>query len=232
MKSAFVLGSTLILASPLASAQEWDWSVTPYLWASGISGDANIGPVAADLDVNFGDIVDVLDGAALLHVEAQKDGQGYFGDLVYLAVEADHDRARTELDTTIVELGHLRRASRIGIEFGIRYWDFDLEIDPTTTLPVPTAQGDADWIDGFVGIRTVRELNDKWNFTTRANIGAGGTDFTYGVGVIFGRELNSGSQFVAGLKLLDIDYEDTTDNGRPFALDLMFFGGTIGYMFD
>jgi hypothetical protein len=78
----------------------------------------------------------------------------------------------------------------------------------------------------------VRELSDKWNLTTRANIGAGGADFTYGVGVIFGREMTSGSQFVAGLKLLDVDYDDTTANGRPFALDTMFVGATIGYMFD
>jgi len=224
-----LLGTTLILAAPLANAQEWDWSLTPYLWATSIDGDAGVGPIQADLSVDFGDILDVMKGAALVHVEAQKDGQGYFGDLVYLSVEADHDRVRTELDTTIVEFGHLRRASRIGIEFGIRYWDLDLEIDPTT---LPTAQGESDWVDGFVGIRSVREINDKWNLTTRANIGAGGADFTYGVGVIFGREIGSSGQFVAGVKLLDIDYEDTTANGRPFTLDSMFVGATIGYMFD
>jgi hypothetical protein len=232
MKSALVLGSTLFLAAPLATAQEWDWSVTPYLWAAYIKGDAGVGPVQTDLSVDFGELVDVLDGAALLHVEAQTDDAGYFGDLVYMSVETDGGRATTELDTTIVELGYLRKTSPIGLEFGIRYWDFDLEIDPATTLPVPTAQGESDWFDGFVGVRDVRELNDKWNLTTRVNIGAGGSDFTYGVGVVFGRELSSGSQFVAGLKLLDIDYDETTDNGRPFTLDSMFVGGTIGYMFD
>jgi hypothetical protein len=230
MNSKLLLGTTLVLAAPLANAQQWDWSLTPYLWASGIDGDTSVGPIQADLSVDFGDIVDVLDGAALVHVEAQSETHGYFGDLVYLATEIDEGgRTRTELDTTIVELGYLRKTSRIGMEFGIRYWDFDLEIDPTT---LPTAQGESDWVDGFVGIRSVRELSDKWNLTTRANIGAGGADFTYGVGVIFGREIGSSGQFVAGVKLLDIDYEDTTANGRPFTLDSMFVGATIGYMFD
>jgi hypothetical protein len=178
--------------------------------------------------VDFGDILDVMSGAALMHVEAQKGDQGYFGDLVYLATEVDQDRVRSELDTTIVELGYLRKTSQIGLEFGVRYWDFDLEIDPTT---LPTAQGEADWVDAFAGVRHVHELSDKWNLTTRANIGTGGADFTYGVGVIFGREIGS-DQFVAGVKLLDIDYEDTTANGRPFTLDMMFVGATIGYMFD
>jgi hypothetical protein len=235
MKLKLLLGAALLLATPLASAQEWDWSVTPYLWASGIEGDAGVGPIQGDLSVSFGDIVDVLSGAALLHVEAKTETQGYFGDLVYLSVKPDPKTTSTggstqaELDTTIVELGYLRQTSRIGLEFGIRYWDFDLEIDPTT---LPTVQGESDWVDGFVGIRTVREINDKWTFTTRANVGAGGTDFTYGIGLVFGRKLESGSQFVVGLKLLDIDYDDTTANGRPFSLDTMFVGGTIGYSFD
>lgn len=232
MKLKLLLGATLIMAAPHANAQEWAWSLTPYLWASGIDGDAGVGPVQADLSVNFGDIVDVLSGAALMHVEAQTDDQGYFGDLVYLATETDEDRAKIELDTTIVELGYLRKTSRIGLEFGIRYWDFDLEIDPTTTLPVATAQGESDWVDGFIGVRHVHEINDKWNLTTRANIGTGGADFTYGIGVVFGREMGSSGQFVVGVKLVDIDYDDTTANGRPFTLDTMFLGGTIGYMFD
>jgi hypothetical protein len=229
MKSKLLLGSTLLLAAPLASAQEWDWSLTPYVWATSIQGDARVGPVTANLDADFGDILDVMDGAALVHVEAQKGDKGYFGDLVYLATEMDHGTTRAELDTTIIELGYLLRSSRIGLEFGIRYWDFDLEIDPAN---IATQQGESDWVDGFVGFRSVRELSDKWNLTTRVNIGAGGTDFSYGVGVIFGREMTSGSQFVAGLKLLDVDYDDTNANGRLFALDTMFVGATIGYMFD
>jgi hypothetical protein len=235
MKSKLLLWSTLLLTAPLADAQEWDWSVTPYLWAAGIDGDAGLGSIQTDVSADFSDLVDVLAGAALVHVEAQRDDYGFFGDLVYLALESDPEtasvggRVEAEFDTTILELGYLRQTSRVGLELGIRYWDFELTLQPTT---LPTAQGDSDWVDGFVGIRTSRELNDKWNFTTRANLGAGGTDFTYGVDVTFGREFGSGSQFVFGLKLLDIDYEDNTSNGTPIRLDTLFVGGTIGYMFD
>ena len=235
MYSKLLLGSALILAAPLANAQDYDWSVTPYLWAAGIDGDVGLGPIETDASVDFSDLVDVLAGAALVHLEAQRDGYGFFGDLVYLSLEPDPETAnvggRTEaqFDTTIVELGYLRKGSRAGLELGIRYWDFELELQPTT---LPTINRDTDWVDGFVGVRTSREINDKWNFTTRANIGAGGTDFTYGIDLTFGRELESGSQFVFGLKLLDIDYEDANVNGIPFSLDTMFLGGTIGYMFD
>jgi len=235
MYSRLLLGSTLILAAPLAKAQDYDWSVTPYLWAAGIEGDSALGPIHSDVSVDFSDLVDVLAGAALVHVEAQREGYGFFGDLVYLSLEPDPEtenvggQIQTQADTTIVEAGYLRKGSRVDLEVGVRYWDFELELQPTT---LPTINRDTDWVDGFVGVRNTRELSDKWNLTTRANIGGGGTSFTYGIGLTFGRELESGSQFVFGLKLLDIDYQKSSVNGVPFSLDTMFLGGTIGYMFD
>jgi hypothetical protein len=235
MYSKLFLGSTLILAAPLATAQEWDWSVTPYLWAIGIEGDAGLGPIQTDVSASFSELADVLAGAALVHVEVQNDDYGYFGDVAYMSLEPDPKtgnvggQIETQLDTLIVEMGYLRKGSRAGLEFGIRYLDFDMELRPTT---LPTVQRETDWVDGFVGVRTTYELNDKWNFTTRANIGAGGSDLTYNIGLTFGRELESGSQFVAGFKLLDIDYADASVDGIPFSLDTMFLGGTIGYMFD
>jgi hypothetical protein len=235
MYSKVLLGSTLIMAAPLASAQDWDWSFTPYLWAAGIEGDTGLGPIQTDISVDFADLADVLAGALLLHVEAQQDTYGLFGDLVFLSLEPDPEpanvggRTQTQLDSTIVEAGYLKKSSRVGLELGIRYWDFELELQPTT---LPSVERSQDWIDGFVGLRTSREINDKWNWTTRANIGAGGADLTFGVDLTFGREFSSGSQFVVGFKLLDIDYEEPSASGVPFLLDTMFLGGTIGYSFD
>jgi hypothetical protein len=235
MYSKLLLGSTLLLATPLAKAQDYDWSVTPYLWGIGIEGDAGLGPIQADLSVSFSDIADMLDGAALVHLEAQREGYGFFGDLAYMSLEPDPETANVggqtavQFDTTVIELGYVRKGSRAGLELGVRYLDLDLELRPTT---LPAVSRGTDWVDGFVGVRTSRELNDKWNFTTRANIGAGGADFTYGIELTFGRELESGSQFVAGFKLLDIDYQDSSVNGIPLSVDTMFLGGTIGYMFD
>jgi hypothetical protein len=86
-------------------------------------------------------------------------------------------------------------------------------------------------VDGYVGVRFSREINDKWNWVTRANLGAGGSDLAIGFDTTFGRELGSG-QLVFGLKLLDIDYEEPSANGIPFVMDTMFIGATIGYAFD
>ena len=123
----------------------------------------------------------------------------------------------------------MRNLSQAGLELGIRYWDLDLELHPTT---LPSVERGQDWVDGFVGARFTREVSDAWNWTTRLNVGAGGTDFTFGFSTMFGRELGTGSRFMLGLKLLDVDYEEPAANGIPFVLDTMFFGATICYMFD
>ena len=68
--AAFVAAS-LIASS--ASAQGLDWRVTPYIWGTAIEGDLGLGPVRRDVDLEFSDILNVLSGALLMHVEGQKD---------------------------------------------------------------------------------------------------------------------------------------------------------------
>ena len=232
MYRKIVISSILVLAAPLARAQDWDWAVAPYLWSAGIDGKVGLGPLQTDIDVDFSDLVDVLAGAALIHVEAQRGDIGLFGDLVFLALESDADsgssRVEVEFDTTIVELGYLGKLSGVGVEFGIRYWDFDLEIQPTNLAGLERNQ---DWFDGFVGVRFDREINANWSWITRANVGAGGSDLSFGVDTTFGRKLGPG-QLVFGLKLLDVDYEVPSARGIPFRMDTMFLGATVGYAFD
>ena len=218
-----------------AAAQEWDWQIAPYLWSAGISGDSTLGPLTSDIDISFSDIVDVLEGAALLHVEGGTEKHGVFGDVAWLSLELDDEvttagaAAEVQFDTTILELRYELRLQEIGVEFGVRYWDFELEINPALVAAIERKQ---DWTDGFVGVRRTSPLGDNWSWTGRLNVGAGGSDFTYGLGVSFGRAFSSGNQFVVGIKALDIDYEEASVRGIPFRLDALFLGATIGYLFD
>lgn len=225
---------TVVWASE-AAGQEWNWQIAPYVWTAGISGDATLGSVSTDVDINFSDIVDVLEGGALLHVEGGNDNHGVFGDIVWLSLELDDEvtsagaAAEVQFDTTILEFGYLRKLQGIGVEFGVRYWDLELEINP---VPIPAIERGQDWIDGFVGIRRTSPLGDNWSWTGRLNVGAGGSDFTFGLGVNFARAFDSGNQFILGIKVVDIDYEEASVRGIRFEVDTLFLGATIGYLFD
>lgn len=227
---------TAALVASFASAQEgWDWRVTPYLWGLGIDGDIALGPVSRPVDVEFSDVVNVLSGAALLHVEAQNGEHVLFGDLNWLQVEPEDEIAtiggvaEAEMDSTIIELGYARDSDGIGFEAGLRYWDLDIEIDPA--LAAGIMRGDT-WVDGFGGFRHTRDLGSSWTMRTRANLGAGGSDFSLGLEIDFARELERGNAIVAGVKFIDIDYEKSSVRGIPFVLDTTFFGATVGFTFD
>jgi len=224
-----------LAATSSAFAQEWDWKVAPYLWASGIEGDAALGALARDVDVEFSDLLNVVAGAALLHVEGSNGDNGVFGDLVWMSLEPEDEIAtiggetEANFDTTIVELGYVRVLDNISLELGVRYWDLELELDPALLAAVK--RGD-DWVDGFVGFRRSSALGDKWSSTTSFNVGAGGSDFTWALNLVYSRELSGGNRFATGLKVLDIDYENDSVNGFPFRQDLTFLGATVGYVFD
>ena len=227
---------TAALVASSASAQEgWDWRVTPDLWGLGIDGDIALGPVGRDVSVEFGDVLDVLSGTALMHVEAQKGEHILFGDLNWLQVEPEDEIAtiggvaEAEMDSTIVELGYARDSDGIGFEAGLRYWDFDIEIDPA--LAAGIVRGDS-WVDVFGGFRHRRDLNQKWSMTTRGNLGAGGADLSIGLQIDFARELERGNAILVGVKFIDIDYEKDNVRGIPFLLDATFFGATVGFTFD
>jgi len=138
-----VLLITLFLtmtSSQNAVAEEGDWKVTPYLRASGIKGDAQIGSVIADVDVSFSDVVDVLAGGALVHVEAHNEQHLISADLVYLALETDASfpvvggGIEVDMDTLILEGSYVFKRSTengySGFEVGARYWDFELKLTP------------------------------------------------------------------------------------------------------
>jgi hypothetical protein len=218
-----------------AFAQDWDWKVAPYLWAAGIEGDVALGPIARDVDVEFSDLLHVLAGAALVHVEGTKGEDTVFGDLVWMSLEPEDEIAtiggvtEASFDTLILEAGYVRELSRFGLELGVRYWDFELELDPALLAAV---QRDDAWVDGFIGIRRNSEIGDKWTSTTSFDIGAGGSDFTWAFDLVYSLELKGGNRFATGFKVLDIDYEDDSVNGQLFRQDLTFLGATVGYVFD
>jgi hypothetical protein len=225
---------TVSLAWP-AAAQDLDWRLTPYLWGTSIDGEIGLGNVRRDVDLEFSDILNVLSGAALMHVEAQAGDHIAFGDLAWFAVEPEEELAtiggvaEAELDATILELGYARAAERLGFEVGLRYWDIDAEIDPA--LAAGIRRGDS-WVDAFGGIRSTRELGQAWDVTTRINLGAGGSDLNIGIQMDFARELEGGNAIVAGFRLIDLDYEEDNVRGVPLVVDLTFVGATFGFMFD
>jgi hypothetical protein len=68
----------------LVTEQGWTFSVAPYFWAAGLSGEVGqFGLPPVDVDASFGDIVDHLDFGAMAIGEARYGRYSIFGDIMY-----------------------------------------------------------------------------------------------------------------------------------------------------
>ena len=233
-RSAIIVIVTIFLATP-ASAQQWDWKLTPYLWAAGLDGSATVGPVRGDVSVDFSDVLDILRGGALLRLEAQADRHGIYGDLVYLRLKEKNARdtiggsLELKLDAVIAEGAYFYRVgSRYALELGVRYWDFETTLRPALLPEVKRAN---DFVDGFIGFRSEFDITDQWDLLFRGNVGGGGSDFSAGLQIDFRRRFANGNTLDIGYRALDIDYENG-EGLRAVGLDLSMHGLAVGYTFD
>ena len=228
----------LISLAPLfvqapAFAEDWEWSLTPYLWAAGIDGRAGVGPLDADISMDFGDIVDVLRGAGMLRLEASDGKHGVFGDLLYMRLKEEDARdtiggkLTVQLDATIAEGAYFHHWNdTYALELGARFWAVDTKLRPALIEPFESSR---DWTDGFIGFRADSEISDTWSWLFRANIGSGGSDYSAGLQLDFRRGFANGNSLDIGLRVLDVEFEKSS--GRRTELDLSFQGLTVGYTF-
>ena len=88
------LGLFLLVLSPgLALAQsgtnapsdDWEFALTPFLWAPGMDGTVGLAGQEADFDVSAKDLIDSLDFGFMTNFEARKSRWSFpvdaFGDL-------------------------------------------------------------------------------------------------------------------------------------------------------
>jgi len=70
---AAIVWALLLLATPAAAADEWEFSVTPYIWGTAIEGDVGAKGHTADVSASFSDILKDLNAGIMGTVEARND---------------------------------------------------------------------------------------------------------------------------------------------------------------
>jgi hypothetical protein len=245
------LVTAALLAMPVAAiADDWNWSVTPYVWAAGITADVAINDQEVlGGEVDFSDLLDDTDGAFMLHVEARRDRIGVFGDLVYtdlgkeprfydalgLTIEAEADP-----ETTIVDLGGVYYpggdGAGFGVHYGIRLLDVDQEIDIFAPGGVAADRRIVDvsetFLDGLVGLRYTSEFADNWTFAISGDVSTGDTDSTWSAQAVFGYKVGSSdqNQIRFGYRYLAIELEQD-DRLAEVETDIAMSGPMVGFTF-
>lgn len=233
-----------VFAIAPATADEWTFSVEPYVLAASIEGDAGIGRInGAEVDVDFSTILETLDMAAMIHFEAHSDnGWGFAIDYGFMDLSDDVFGSRGGVVDARLRQGTLEgllirqsRNQRSGLEYfaGFRWWDNDVDVivDPAVLPGDLERKVDASWVDLIVGVRWTRAINDRWQMQLRGDIGGFGVKSDFTSALAAGALYSFSDRYALDLqyKALWVDFEDGT-SGQPgfFSYDTVTHGPIVG----
>lgn len=242
--TAFALaGSMSAFAQQAAttSADTWQFTVTPYLWTAGQSGSTRIGTVVPEqnVDATFSDILSNLEFGAMAEFEARKDRWGILADAFYIQLSHTSDpllggdlgQARLQATNTLAEVAGAYRAwendrAFLDVLLGVRYFHLsaNIQLYPSKLLPAGRYESNSvDWTDGFVGIRSKWNFAEKWSVLGYADVGTGGSEYSYQFIGGLGWNISKTFEVDLGYRLLQEDYSKT-----DFLYDMRTAGPYLG----
>lgn len=250
--SCFLLLSIALLASPGASAADGDWQyrLTPYLWATGIDGKLAHEGLAQTFrpSASFSDVLDHLDAAGMIAFEANRGSIGVFMDLIDVRlsetlqvplVQGNRLPIDTRVESTTALLAFQYRLreygqNRLDILAGIRYWStetrFRYQIPAQTYppgYPIPQSYNRSEresWVDGQVGVKGNYNFGNGFHVGGWAMIGAGGADLATDLMLALGYYLSERTALLLGYRRLAADFSTS----RGFEFDVTMHGPGLG----
>jgi hypothetical protein len=228
------------LAQSSTAAPPWVNTVELYLMGPSLDGSVGLGPADGDVDVDAGSVFDALDGAFLGTYIGEAERWGVLVDLAYMDLKEDGRGPQGVVDyevnvkQTIVGLvGLYRLTDTLQFTFGGRYMD----VTNRLTLAGPNrelaARASESWFDPTIGLRYVAPLGEKWVFNGAADIGGAGvgSDLTWYWSANIAYRMTPRTQFYAGYRYIDFDYEDGEGRDR-FKFDMAQHGPLAGFRFE
>ncbi|MBI4831467.1 MAG: hypothetical protein HY801_07915, partial [Candidatus Lindowbacteria bacterium] len=211
---------------------------------------------SSEVDASFSDILDHLDLAVQVHLEARNGKWGLFLDPTYMKLSGDEDVSSARgvfgadvevtAETWLVEFGGFYRVGEwpvgddatrslvFDVLAGGRYFYLNNEIEIEGTGPLGLdvdVDESKDWVDPIVGGRVFLDLSDKFKVGLRADVGGfdvGNTsDFAWNVLAALGYDLSENTTLWAGYRHLEVDYDDGSGSDL-FVYDVEMSGPIVG----
>ncbi len=209
-------------------------SITPYLWAAGISGDVGLGVgPGTSVDASFDDVLDNLEAGLMLAVEGRvNDEIGLLGDVTWMElgkdgtrpitgadVEGRFDMVHSQLSVTWRPPGQERVI--FDVLGGLRVIDLEARLQ---TGAFDGGQSDT-FFDPVVGLRSTIPIAESFEFLLHGDIGGFGvgTDLSYQLAAIFGYTLSRTVAFGLGYRHLGVDIDEP-----DLEMDVAFSGPVFG----
>lgn len=239
---------------PTLGQSDSDWRYTLGIYSFlplSTTGTSTIAGTSVPIDLDLGDVLDLLDWALAGRVEAWNGDFGLIFDANYVSIGADGPLPPAPGTTFSVNVRQkwlgLLAAYRVAdgnygtnnqrytfdVQGGARYNSLRQTVSFKTSIPPnpPTLGGDESWWEPVIGARGMWRLNDRW--TTIASIdlggfGAGGNDLQIGANVGFDYQPWDNTAITFGYRYFSMDF---TASDGSMAYDTTQHGPYIGVKF-
>ncbi|WP_172330174.1 hypothetical protein [Mangrovicoccus sp. HB161399] len=211
-------------AMPAAAAGDWELTVTPYAWMSGIDGDLGTIPgyPAQSVDLSFGDIWDDLDYGLFLFASARNGPWVFYLDSSAVQTTSKENVNGPTVKSVEIESRTSNLAMAVGrtvaaapgynldVYGGFRYWSLENDYKVRTAAATYRKDTDADWTDPIIGLAGRYELAEKWTAFGSADIGGfgAGADLEWTVTAGVNWAFSDLAALSVGWRHLYIDYDD------------------------
>lgn len=230
--------SFLVGVTP-AAADGWESEIAAYLFAAGLSGRASVGPVVAEVDASFSDILDNLQFGGMAAFSTTDGRWVWMADAVVANVGTTASgsggafRADLDSDTTILEGDFGVQLTRGFTVFGgARYVDLASKIAVGSGNQTLRASSSESWVDPVVGFRWSTTGSERWAFWIRGDVGGFGvgSEKSWNAVAALSFRLTERVRVGAGYRALDIEYEHGSGADR-FVYDTRMEGPVAGLSF-
>ncbi|MBR0670551.1 porin family protein [Neoroseomonas soli] len=218
---------------PAAAPDEWTFTLSPYVWFSGLGGEVTTAAGSESFAADFGDIFGTMKFSAMGLFEARRGNFSLVVDTLYLNLQQgvpvpghgafSGASARTQ-SAEVSAIGLYTVAQGQGGRFelggGVRAWWFDTELTlDAGRLPGRSVDNSVSWVDPVIAARGVVRLNDSLAITGYGDIGGfgAGSQLTYQLMATLDWQITANISASVGYRWIHIDY----DKGRSdISLDM------------
>lgn len=250
MISGRVTAAAVAMAlSTTAGADDWKFTVTPYLWATDVGINLTIADQElVDAVIPFEDLLGDLKVVAQARAEAMRGEHGISLDLFTVRLADDNDvytipggpggtlTLDSETGMTILDVAGVYDADGDGFGLSLLYGtriinqtsDIDAEYAPGSGATTMASYDANDtFVDALLGLRYVDQLPGNWHYEVAADLSAGDTDFTWSVAPSVGYTFGARDQYAltAGYRHMVIDFE----THPPTDMDMTLKGFLLGF---
>lgn len=219
-----------------AETDDWTFRSAMYVWGQALDGDVGIGRLNADVNVDFKDILEDLDIAAMGVFEVGRGRWSVLADLSYAEI-SDSVSPFPKLPSRSVNfeqkqfLGNFlliyqllqKDSMKLDVFAGTRVNWLDVDIDAG-----PGFSRDKAWADPLIGARFEAPVGEDFFFRALGDVGGFGvaSDLTWQTIAGFGWRFSATGDVLLGYRAIGTDYQDGN-----FSYDVTAHGPVLGLEF-